>query len=365
MLLYTKEKMNLVVGDTIRLDLKENQGYMYVTLGTLTQAILLCDKYRGDPNVLNEVLDLPYDHSALISELKYILPTPLNMLIPFYNLIDDSEVFLSVDNLEESLGVLCILSRHFDFHKMATIDKSIRNTVTYSKSILVDFEMNFRDIKRELGLTNYTPEPTVIYAQQQFNKQEEMPKQNEVKAPVLKVVEPVEEIKKNKPEVGDDGLIEVEDDTDELMDLIFNGIDLTPPDKKESPTTKEKINPYTPGGIIEESEEYVSGVDQLLSHFSRSMPKMKEEQKEDKPVVSMKEYKENKSSEENVKVKEEPKEEEQLDEAELIVPEEKEVPRIKDNTFDVYEEPDEEVVEEDYDQSDEDSFLDSVMSYGL
>lgn len=144
MIYYSEVPLRSWQPNLIMLDLEDNLGHIYVTRNTYDQAVLLSDRFNHDSELVFKKLGCPETQSDAVSYMIAVLPKPINILVPFYHLIDDS-VILNVDNTKQMVGVLSYMSMQLDFNMMLKVPFEVRANLVFTKSILLDYQGHFED----------------------------------------------------------------------------------------------------------------------------------------------------------------------------------------------------------------------------
>lgn len=146
MIYFSEKEKVLFRPNIIRLDLINDSGYIYVTRNTYDQALLLAEKCGYDLQSVMRSLALSNLQSGAVSKLFELLPRPINMLAPFLNLIDGT-VTLDVNDTEQLIGVLSYISTIINFNEMLNAPKELRTGITYTKSILYNYQTQYNDFE--------------------------------------------------------------------------------------------------------------------------------------------------------------------------------------------------------------------------
>lgn len=144
MIYYSKELIRTWQPNLMLLDLEDDLGHIYVSRNTYDQAVLIADRFNYDVDAVDSKLGGIKDQEDSVSYMSGILPSPINVLSPFYNTIT-KEVKLDVDNLEQIIGVLSYLSMSFDFNMMLKVPFEVRCNLTFTKSILLNYQSHYED----------------------------------------------------------------------------------------------------------------------------------------------------------------------------------------------------------------------------
>lgn len=144
MIFYSKEGLDNWQPNLIMLDLEDDLGHLYITRNTYDQAILLSDRFNHSTELIMQKLGCTTTQEDVASYMVAILPSPINILTPFYHLID-SDVQLDVDNIKQVIGVLSYMSMSLDFNTMLKVPYEVRANLVFTKSILLDYQGHFED----------------------------------------------------------------------------------------------------------------------------------------------------------------------------------------------------------------------------
>lgn len=144
MIYYSSTPLKSWQPNLIMLDLEDDLGHIYVTRNTYDQAILLSDRFNHDSDLVMQKLGCPANQEDVASYMIAILPAPINILTPFYHLIDTG-VELNLDNIKQVIGVLSYMSMNLDFNMMLKVPFEVRANLVFTKSILLDYQGHFED----------------------------------------------------------------------------------------------------------------------------------------------------------------------------------------------------------------------------
>lgn len=150
MIYYSKEPINTWHRNLIMLDLEDDMGHIYITRNTYDQAVLIADRFNHNPDLVLEKLGCEASQSDAASYMVAVLPDPINILTPFYHLID-SRVQLDVEDLRQTIGVLSYISMSIDFNMMLKVPFEVRANLIFTKSILLDYQGHFEDFNFKIN----------------------------------------------------------------------------------------------------------------------------------------------------------------------------------------------------------------------
>lgn len=128
----------------IMLDLEDDLGHVYVSRNTYDQAVIISDRFSHDVELVSQKLGVGRGQEDIASYMTAILPRPLNILSPFYNLIDSS-VRIDEEDMKQAIGVLSYISMSIDFNMMLKVPFEVRSNLVFTKSILIDYQGHFED----------------------------------------------------------------------------------------------------------------------------------------------------------------------------------------------------------------------------
>lgn len=144
MIYFSETPLKMWQPNLIMLDLEDDMGHIYVTRNTYDQAVLISDRFNHDADLVSQKLGSTINQEDVTSFMVAILPNPINILTPFYHLIDKS-VKLDTENLKQVIGVLSYLSTHLDLNMLLKVPAEVRANLVYTKSILTDYQGHFED----------------------------------------------------------------------------------------------------------------------------------------------------------------------------------------------------------------------------
>jgi hypothetical protein len=144
MIYFSESPLKAWQPNLIMLDLEDDIGHIYVTRNTYDQAVLLSDRFNHEPDLVMDKLGCPKTQEDTVSYMIAVLPLPINILVPFYNLIDSS-VKLDVENIKQVIGVLSYMSMNLDFNMILKVPFEVRANLVFTKSILLDYQGHFED----------------------------------------------------------------------------------------------------------------------------------------------------------------------------------------------------------------------------
>lgn len=144
MIYYSKDVIQSWQPNLMMLDLEDDLGHIYLSRNTYDQAVLVADRFNYDPELVQQKLGCEVQQGDVVDYMKAILPTPINVLAPFYNLID-SDVELDIDNMKQVIGVLSYMSMSIDFNTMLKVPFEVRANLVFTKSILIEYQGHFEN----------------------------------------------------------------------------------------------------------------------------------------------------------------------------------------------------------------------------
>ena len=150
MIYFSENPIQIWQPNIIRLDLEEDKGFIYLSLNTYDQAVLIADRFSNDPELVCRKLGGDRNQEEVYRYMLKILPRPINILAPFYHLIDNS-VTMDVNDMKQLIGVLSYMSMHLDFNIMIKVPREVRANLIYSKSILLDYLRHFEDFTFQIS----------------------------------------------------------------------------------------------------------------------------------------------------------------------------------------------------------------------
>ena len=144
MIYYSENPLKTWQPNLIMLDLEDDLGHIYVTRNTYDQAVLIADRFNHDAELVANKLGCVRNQEDTSSYMVAVLPDPINILTPFYHLID-SNVKLDPENTRQAIGVLSYMSMSIDFNMMLKVPYEVRANLVFTKSILLDYQRHFED----------------------------------------------------------------------------------------------------------------------------------------------------------------------------------------------------------------------------
>lgn len=163
MLIYSPTKLQNPIGvNTIMLEDKDNH-YYFVHRTLYDQAVILKHTYGENMPMMEFVLGI--DTEKPVSDVvQYFLdtaPSPLNILAPFLTLVEKYEDL--PQNMRTLCGVLHVISRQISLLNYLKVDQALRASVTFSLSIIEEFELDYERFFQEstTHVTVATATPTV------------------------------------------------------------------------------------------------------------------------------------------------------------------------------------------------------------
>lgn len=144
MIYYSEKPIKTWQPNLIMLDLEDDLGYIYVTRNTYDQAVLIADRFNHDAELVTKKLGGVRNQEDTSSYMVAVLPDPINILTPFYHLIDNS-VKIDPENTRQAIGVLSYISMSVDFNMMLKVPPEVRANLVFTKSILLDYQRHFED----------------------------------------------------------------------------------------------------------------------------------------------------------------------------------------------------------------------------
>lgn len=153
MIYFSETPLKMWQPNLIMLDLEDNLGHIYVTRNTYDQAVIISDRFNHDTDLVLQKLGTSNMQEDVTSFMVAVLPSPINILTPFYNLVDKS-VKMNVDDLKQVVGVLSYLSTNLDFNMMLKVPFEVRANLVYTKSILLDYQGHFEDFNFKISNDN-------------------------------------------------------------------------------------------------------------------------------------------------------------------------------------------------------------------
>ncbi len=159
MIFYTETYIKSWQPNMIYLDLEYDLGHIYLSRNTYDQCILIADRFSYDLNNVESKLGLQKNQKEIVEYMSNVLPSPVNILVPFYNLIDKS-VKLDIDNIKQLIGVLSYMSFSFDFNMCLKVPPEIRANLCFTKSILIEYQKHFEEFN--FKIIDYSKNYTTI-----------------------------------------------------------------------------------------------------------------------------------------------------------------------------------------------------------
>lgn len=145
MIYYSKELLPKWEPELIMLDMDGDvPGHLYVTRNTYDQAVILYNMYDGEFSKIESALGVAPSQRMVVSYAFEILPEPIKILAPFYNLVS-SNVEIDTSDVEVLVGVLSWLSMNLDFKNVLKVPPEVRSSLVFNKSILLDYQSYVRD----------------------------------------------------------------------------------------------------------------------------------------------------------------------------------------------------------------------------
>jgi hypothetical protein len=212
MIYFTKSPLKTWQPNLIQLDLEDDLGHIYVSRNTYDQSVIINDWFGGDIELVKKKVGGNPNQDDIIDYMQNVIPSPINILVPFYNLIGQ-EVLLNIDDIKQLVGVLSFISMSLDFKMMLKVPFEVRANLTYTKSILIDYQNHFDDFNFKI----YDYERHII-SERESNEREYYSEKdedvveeildldkffdeigwNDVKVPEIPYIEPIKEVSKDK-----------------------------------------------------------------------------------------------------------------------------------------------------------------------
>ena len=209
----------------VMLDLQDDLGHVYVSKPTYDQALLIYDKYNGDVTYLDSKLNIAKNQDYVVDYMRDVLPIPLDILTPFYNLINNVEI--NIDNLSETIGLLSYISSIIDFNAYIKVPYEVRAKIVFSKSVLNDYKQHLEEFYSQnmntpmayiLG-NNNSMSNNLIQATPNITNQNSSLGVGVPNATQSIYTSNVSNVSSDKP-IDDDDLIEEEDYSEDLLKAL-------------------------------------------------------------------------------------------------------------------------------------------------
>lgn len=144
MIYYSENPITTWQPNLIMLDLEDDLGHIFVTRNTYDEAVLLSDRFDHDTDLITKRIGGVSMQEDVVSYMIAVLPAPINILAPFYHLIDSS-VKIDVENMRQTIGVLSYISMSINFNTILKVPFEIRANLVFTKSILLEYQSHFED----------------------------------------------------------------------------------------------------------------------------------------------------------------------------------------------------------------------------
>lgn len=192
MIFFSETPIKMWQPNIIMLDLVDNLGHIYVSRGTYDQAVIVADRYNHQYDVIADKLGCPRVQEDLASYMFYLFPDPINCLAPFYNMIG-KDVKIDQKNLRQAIGVLSFISMAIDFNATLTIPQKMRAGLTFTPSILYDYQRHYEDFSLSFNMSesgnNFVSQPVQTRTNTSTTTEQKVVSSNNSNTSSLKEVE--------------------------------------------------------------------------------------------------------------------------------------------------------------------------------
>lgn len=163
MILFKKNELKLAQQNIVMLEMENDAGFIYMSLNTYNQAVLLNDRFETETVLINRALGINQESNPNAKAMDYffnVVPEPLHILTPFLGLVKES-VKLEED-MEQLCGVLHQMSMTIDFNEFTKVPSDIRACVEFSKSMVMGYKTSWEDILMKLKVNELDKETITL-----------------------------------------------------------------------------------------------------------------------------------------------------------------------------------------------------------
>lgn len=218
MILFSKEELKLSQQNIVMLEIEDDAGFIYMSLNTYNQAILLNDRFETETVLINRTLGVNSEASHNAKAMDYffnVAPEPLHILTPFLGLVKES-VTLDED-MEQLCGVLHQMSMVIDFNEFTKVPADIRAQAEFSKSMVMGYKNSWEDMIRKLKV-NELDKGTITLDFVKEIVEAIVPAMSSLQQPVYMTQPVIQQPVYQQPQV-DEYDEDEEDDDDEVIDI--------------------------------------------------------------------------------------------------------------------------------------------------
>lgn len=156
MILLSSPNSNMLSKHFVCLQDNETGADIYVSLDTYNQCIRIAKEYEDDPEVyLDKAFGLSLDTEGFDLVIRRFMseaPYPLNMLIPYVNILNENNPKIMTDytlkpgkSLQDIYGYLHVLSQMIDFEKYTMFEEKHRQDIKASDFMYLNYEVSWKE----------------------------------------------------------------------------------------------------------------------------------------------------------------------------------------------------------------------------
>lgn len=156
MILLSSPNSNMLSKHFVCLQDNETGADIYVSLDTYNQCIRIAKEYEDDPEVyLDKAFGLSLDTEGFDLVIRRFMseaPYPLNMLMPYVNILNENNPKIMTDytlnpdkSLQDIYGYLHVLSQMIDFEKYTMFEEKHRQDIKASDFMYLNYEVSWKE----------------------------------------------------------------------------------------------------------------------------------------------------------------------------------------------------------------------------
>lgn len=156
MILLSSPNSNMLSKYFVCLQDNETGADIYVSLDTYNQCIRIAKEYDDDPEVyLDKAFGLSLDTEGFDLVIRRFMseaPYPLNMLMPYVNILNENNPKIMTDytlkpgkSLQDIYGYLHVLSQMIDFEKYTMFEEKHRQDIKASDFMYLNYEVSWKE----------------------------------------------------------------------------------------------------------------------------------------------------------------------------------------------------------------------------
>ena len=156
MILLSSPNSNMLSKHFVCLQDNETGADIYVSLDTYNQCIRIAKEYDDDPEVyLDKAFGLSLDTEGFDLVIRRFMseaPYPLNMLMPYVNILNENNPKIMTDytlkpgkSLQDIYGYLHVLSQMIDFEKYTMFEEKHRQDIKASDFMYLNYEVSWKE----------------------------------------------------------------------------------------------------------------------------------------------------------------------------------------------------------------------------